>query len=492
MSVDHENGQRSPVGGVAPLAELSQAAQATSHVDQMSTSPPHPPDAMSASPPPNELSSTPLAVIPTYESLQLSKQAAAAPIPKRHPADLVTAGNPDPHPPSPPPLSPGDSFSADAEPRPLLPSSDASFREDSGRSREKAYDESPSRDEEDESGSDNGVTVGHGSEEGAGATTATGMDSPTARMNGRGRRRSDQLVETDEEHHVDAEERREESVPPSSSAERPMTNGDSDVLAPLPLPNGGTPRKSAAGHGRSQSLASPSPSSSSPSRGPTLPPSQGSPRQRPPSSTSSRDPAAREHRSSERRDRERERERSHQADASGSSTREKEQKESSRSRRTLGEWTMSKTLGAGSMGKVKLGVSSVTGEKVAIKIIPRFTSTAAVNRPPPPPPPPAPTPSGTSAAPTDPPATSKKAETGPAPPPTEEELAKAAAKDHSKEVRTLREGSISLLLHHPYVCGMKSMMLYPVCPLSAFPSRGWCTLHPTSAIAPRARLELQS
>lgn len=38
---------------------------------------------------------------------------------------------------------------------------------------------------------------------------------------------------------------------------------------------------------------------------------------------------------------------------------------SGRSRRTLGEYTMGKTLGAGSMGKVKLGVSSVSGEKVS-------------------------------------------------------------------------------------------------------------------------------
>jgi hypothetical protein len=35
------------------------------------------------------------------------------------------------------------------------------------------------------------------------------------------------------------------------------------------------------------------------------------------------------------------------------------------SRRQLGEWTLGKTLGAGSMGKVKLGVSTVTGDKVS-------------------------------------------------------------------------------------------------------------------------------
>jgi len=37
---------------------------------------------------------------------------------------------------------------------------------------------------------------------------------------------------------------------------------------------------------------------------------------------------------------------------------------SSRSRRVLGEYQMTKTLGAGSMGKVKLGVSGISGEKV--------------------------------------------------------------------------------------------------------------------------------
>ena len=37
---------------------------------------------------------------------------------------------------------------------------------------------------------------------------------------------------------------------------------------------------------------------------------------------------------------------------------------SSGSRRQLGEWTLGKTLGAGSMGKVKLAVSNVTSEKV--------------------------------------------------------------------------------------------------------------------------------
>jgi hypothetical protein len=36
-----------------------------------------------------------------------------------------------------------------------------------------------------------------------------------------------------------------------------------------------------------------------------------------------------------------------------------------RSRKQLGEWTLGKTLGAGSMGKVKLGISTISGEKVS-------------------------------------------------------------------------------------------------------------------------------
>ncbi|GAA5971023.1 hypothetical protein JCM3765_002766 [Sporobolomyces pararoseus] len=131
---------------------------------------------------------------------------------------------------------------------------------------------------------------------------------------------------------------------------------------------------------------------------------------------------------------------------------------SSRSRRTLGEWQMTKTLGAGSMGKVKLGVSSISGEKVAIKIIPRFTSTAAAHRPPPPTP--SNEPSGSSRRPSS-ASNNQQGGVSEVVAPTASFLAKAAAKDQSKEVRTVREGSLSLLLHHPYVCGMREMMIYP-------------------------------
>lgn len=105
--------------------------------------------------------------------------------------------------------------------------------------------------------------------------------------------------------------------------------------------------------------------------------------------------------------------------------------------------------------------------QVAIKIIPRFTSTAAAHRPRPststskdPPTSNGTTAEGTSAASDRSP--KKEAREKQRLPPSPSDLAKAAAKDASKEVRTMREASLCLLLHHPYVCGMKSMVLYPV------------------------------
>ncbi|KAG6875377.1 hypothetical protein C0992_004070 [Termitomyces sp. T32_za158] len=89
-----------------------------------------------------------------------------------------------------------------------------------------------------------------------------------------------------------------------------------------------------------------------------------------------------------------------------------------RTNRILGDYILSKTLGAGSMGKVKLATHSATGEKLAVKILPR---------------------------------------THPGAPPTSE---KQANKDASKEIRTLREAALSLLLHHPYICGMREMIVH--------------------------------
>ncbi|KAH8813841.1 hypothetical protein DL96DRAFT_1472528 [Flagelloscypha sp. PMI_526] len=92
--------------------------------------------------------------------------------------------------------------------------------------------------------------------------------------------------------------------------------------------------------------------------------------------------------------------------------------------RVLGDYTLGKTLGAGSMGKVKLAVHNGTGEKLAIKILPRTHPSTA-------------------------------------PPPHGDARAeKQAQKDASKEIRILREAALAMLLHHPYICGMREMIVH--------------------------------
>ncbi|KAG6905115.1 hypothetical protein DXG01_004778 [Tephrocybe rancida] len=50
--------------------------------------------------------------------------------------------------------------------------------------------------------------------------------------------------------------------------------------------------------------------------------------------------------------------------------------------------------------------------------------------------------------------------THPGAPPTNESAVKQATKDASKEIRTLREAALSMLLHHPYICGMREMIVH--------------------------------
>ncbi|KAI5999071.1 hypothetical protein EDD15DRAFT_130493 [Pisolithus albus] len=97
------------------------------------------------------------------------------------------------------------------------------------------------------------------------------------------------------------------------------------------------------------------------------------------------------------------------------------------STRVLGDYILTKTLGAGSMGKVKLAIHNVTEEKFAIKILPRVHPSASI-------------PNGSNATP--------------------EAIAKQASKDASKEIRTIREAALSMLLHHPYICGMREMIVH--------------------------------
>ncbi|KAG5356025.1 Protein kinase kin1 [Yarrowia sp. B02] len=85
-------------------------------------------------------------------------------------------------------------------------------------------------------------------------------------------------------------------------------------------------------------------------------------------------------------------------------------------RRSIGEWDFVKTIGAGSMGQVKLAKSRVTGELCAVKVIPK--ATAQHKRQP-------------------------------------DEEAKES--DVSKDIRTVREAAIGKLLHHKYICEMREM-----------------------------------
>jgi len=44
--------------------------------------------------------------------------------------------------------------------------------------------------------------------------------------------------------------------------------------------------------------------------------------------------------------------------------------------------------------------------------------------------------------------------------PNAEAAAKQATKDASKEIRTIREAALSQLLYHPYICGMREMIVH--------------------------------
>ena len=81
-----------------------------------------------------------------------------------------------------------------------------------------------------------------------------------------------------------------------------------------------------------------------------------------------------------------------------------------------GQWSLGKTIGAGSMGKVKLAKNLETGEQVAVKIVPRQSTDEHRN---------------------------------------DRDRERA---DHSKEVRTAREAAIVTLLAHPYICAMRDVV----------------------------------
>ncbi|KTW27013.1 hypothetical protein T552_02506 [Pneumocystis carinii B80] len=86
-------------------------------------------------------------------------------------------------------------------------------------------------------------------------------------------------------------------------------------------------------------------------------------------------------------------------------------------RKTIGDWQLGKTLGSGSMGKVKVVTHMSTNEIAAVKIIPRPFS------------------QGISIA--------------------------SQNVDYGKEVRTIREIAISSLLQHPYICTLRDVKIQP-------------------------------
>ncbi|KAG1169106.1 hypothetical protein G6F70_008695 [Rhizopus microsporus] len=79
-------------------------------------------------------------------------------------------------------------------------------------------------------------------------------------------------------------------------------------------------------------------------------------------------------------------------------------------RRVIGNYTLSSTIGAGSMGKVRLAIHNTTKEKLAVKIIPKVI------------------------------------------------LQRDKMKDENREARAIREANILLLLHHPYIVSLKEMV----------------------------------
>ncbi|KAF0551985.1 Pkinase-domain-containing protein [Gigaspora margarita] len=90
-------------------------------------------------------------------------------------------------------------------------------------------------------------------------------------------------------------------------------------------------------------------------------------------------------------------------------------------KKVLGNYTLTKTLGAGSMGKVKLAIHSLTGEKLAVKIIPRVHPSDK----------------------------------------SPDNKDKDTSKDDNKEIRTIREAAIMLLLNHPFIVQLKEVMVLP-------------------------------
>ncbi|KAK6460245.1 hypothetical protein DFJ63DRAFT_290633 [Scheffersomyces coipomensis] len=100
-------------------------------------------------------------------------------------------------------------------------------------------------------------------------------------------------------------------------------------------------------------------------------------------------------------------------------------------RKSIGDWDFVKTIGAGSMGKVKLAQHNSTREICAVKIIPRAAKLY------------------------------QRAHANDLPPASTQEAAqrhKEYEKEIARDKRTIREGSLGRLLFHPFICRLYEMV----------------------------------
>lgn len=103
-------------------------------------------------------------------------------------------------------------------------------------------------------------------------------------------------------------------------------------------------------------------------------------------------------------------------------------------RKSIGDWDFVRTIGAGSMGKVKLARHTETGEKCAVKIVPRAAKLY------------------------------QRAHANDPPVKSVEEAAqrqKEFDKEIARDKRTIREGALGRLLFHPHIC-----RLYEIVPMT--------------------------
>ncbi|KAF1806345.1 kinase-like domain-containing protein [Mucor lusitanicus] len=107
----------------------------------------------------------------------------------------------------------------------------------------------------------------------------------------------------------------------------------------------------------------------------------------------------------------------------------REQQQRSVPIKMIGNYTLQQSIGKGSMGKVKLATHNVTGEKIAIKIVPR-ANLQILNAP-------------------------NHHTNGK----SIQQIAKEKAREENREVRTIREAHIMMLLKHPNIVGMKDLVL---------------------------------